>query len=368
MAISEKIRNLGLKSTRIFTLNDKVKEKPVILLKNTDLFTNKKGNARDVQLGRCYDLDGSNDYINCGDHDDFSFGDGSQDRPFSISAWVNLASFITQDIITKQNTAAIREWVFGLTVNIIAFTIYDPSQNKWTGRFGSINTSLQNTWVHITVTYDGIGGSTDVGAAGIKIYINGVRADTGNTGGGAVGVEYIAMENTISIVRIGKGTTNYLNGKMFDVRIHSKELSAVEVDRVMFGGASSHEVGWWKFDEGSGVIAYDSSGRNHYGVIKNATLATLHVTDSSLPYSFQNNYGFNIAKLYNSSTTTSTTSTSTTTTSTSSTSTSSSTTSSSTTSTSSSTTSSSTSTSISTSTTSTTSLSTSSTSSTTTTV
>ena len=39
---------------------------------------------------RSRSFDGVDDYVNLGDSDDFSFGDGSNDSPFSISAWVKL--------------------------------------------------------------------------------------------------------------------------------------------------------------------------------------------------------------------------------------------------------------------------------------
>jgi hypothetical protein len=36
------------------------------------------------------DFDGVDDYVDLGDSDDFSFGNGTTDSPFSISAWIKL--------------------------------------------------------------------------------------------------------------------------------------------------------------------------------------------------------------------------------------------------------------------------------------
>ena len=46
-------------------------------------------------------LDGSNDYIEISDHDDFSFGNGTTDSSFSISAWAKLDSAAFQRFILK---------------------------------------------------------------------------------------------------------------------------------------------------------------------------------------------------------------------------------------------------------------------------
>jgi len=575
MPTNEKVRNLDLRSTRVYTLSDKVKEQPSMLLTNTNLITNKKGNDRAVQLGKCYDLLGTNEYVAISDHDDFSFNynpagtldetilfngndwydapqfditnnfviemdfwfennaDGDQhhlltmgeigvgeeclfflsiehssnptialrirndngddieiwsddldvdgnptsedwntvkversgddltmtltnsskasfvvtdtfhvsnvysfntcrlgtagstwwvgdaspyetliektkiknmsggpysfgtfytdisqtivaghgdivasiandgglggdfeqstasyrgiksdtsnrmEEPFSITAWINPDDYTYFPIITKADTgwdSSGREWSLYFNDNPI-FYLWDETNNENIGRIDSTNyTGQEGAWLHFTATYSGVGYST-----GIKLYANGIRVDSGPADSGS----YVGMSNTSKNIEMGsRDLSIHANGKIFDVRIHGKELTESEIWNVMKGASSRYEVGWWKCDEGAGVVAHDSSGRDHSGLIKNATLSTFHVTDSSLPYSFQNNVGFNIAKLYNSSTTTSTTSTSTTTTSTSTTSTSSSTTSSSTTSSSTSTTSTSSSTSTSTSTTS----------------
>ena len=343
MASNEKVRNLDLRSTRVYTLSDKVKEKPVILLTNTDLAINKKGNARGIQLGRCYDFLGTNEYIEFGNHDDFSFAVANTDEPFSISAWIYMDDASDFNILNKYGASG-TEWYFTSNyADTLYFQLRDASELSTIYKTVASMNSYEGEWIHVCGTYDGSSVHT-----GLNIYINGISSGTSGGAGGS----YNSMEPSSETVQIGLSYSTYSDGKMFDVRIHKAELTQSEIWNVMKGASSKHEVGWWKCDVGAGGVAYDSSGRGHHGLIKNATLSTFHVTDSSLPYSFQNNVGFNIAKLYNSSTTTSTTSTSTTTTSTSSTSTSSSTTSSSTTSSSTSTTSTSSSTSTSTSTTS----------------
>ena len=40
--------------------------------------------------GRALDFDGVSDYVEIADSDDLSFGDGTNDSPFSMSAWINV--------------------------------------------------------------------------------------------------------------------------------------------------------------------------------------------------------------------------------------------------------------------------------------
>ena len=279
MIVNEKVRNLDLRSTRVYTLSDKVKEQPGMLLTNTDLITNKKGNARDIQLGRCYDLLGTDEYVWVPDHDDFSFGDSSNDNPFSISAWIYGDSLNGFWIMGKSDVSygnEGREWEFYFGSDYkLYFYIHDDANRAHLRRYHNISyVSHESEWMYVVCTYDA---SKTLG--GMKIYFNGIRVDDTQSSGGS----YAAMNNTVRNIHIGRRFSSYSNGKIFDIRIHNKELTVSEIWNVMKGNASRYEVGWWKLDEGAGVVAHDSSGKMHHGLIKNATLSTLHVTDSGLP-------------------------------------------------------------------------------------
>ena len=62
-------------------------------------------------------FDGGLDYIDCGDSDNLSFGNGSTDSPFSISAGVKLDSLsLNNTIVSKDNGFPVREYtLFVLT-------------------------------------------------------------------------------------------------------------------------------------------------------------------------------------------------------------------------------------------------------------
>jgi hypothetical protein len=59
------------------------------------------------------ELDGIDDYVNVADNSNLSFGNGSTDSPFSISAWIKIAQTTTQGIVSKYGTNNVtREYLF----------------------------------------------------------------------------------------------------------------------------------------------------------------------------------------------------------------------------------------------------------------
>ena len=143
-------------------------------------------------------FDGSTNYIDLGDSDDFSFGDGSNDSPFSISAWVKL------DDITGTNKNLVGKYTsitnndeyllfFNTNNNEFRFSLYDSSAFSFI-RVRSSLTIAADTWYHICVTYDGSGANT-----GMEMYIDGSLQtgvkDSNNT--------YVAMDNGISPLTLG---------------------------------------------------------------------------------------------------------------------------------------------------------------------
>lgn len=221
------------------------------LLKNTNL-----------DEGTILDFNGSSQYVQVADHNDFSFGDGATtDSAFTFAAWVLIRSAPSR-IAGKGTTTNDLEWqvAYGSAGNL-GLIIYDANGSNYTQRYLSDPSVLINRWFHLVTTYDGSGSS------GIKVYVNGVRVDDGIT---TVGT-YSAMHNTTAPLYLGKHVTTasgYLDGQMDDVRIYRRELSATEVFALAQAGvepSTTNLVGHWKFNDGSGVTATDSSGNSHDG-------------------------------------------------------------------------------------------------------
>jgi hypothetical protein len=190
--------------------------------------------------------DFTNDYVDLGNSADFSFSDGSQDEPFSISTWIKCDTNDKFRIISKDNgTNTSREWLLA-TDSVGQLTIYLIDSGIFRGR--RYTTALpENEWLHVASTYDGVGGVNF--RTGLKLYVNGVQVDnTDYQGSGAD--NYSAMTpSTNNIVFIGRYATTYCNGKIADMRIYDDELTSSEVADLYSGTEHTDNlIGHWLTD------------------------------------------------------------------------------------------------------------------------
>ena len=177
--------------------------------------------------GPAYDFDGTNDYISIADTDDLSFGDGTSDEPFSISAWVNMEDATNYRFLSKGVYNTDGEWnLFIPGNNKLYFYIFDESEaDAVRGRYYDYDmSSYENTWINIIATYNGVGGTN--AANGIDIYINGQVVDNVSVEVGT----YVAMENLTHDVWIGRYDTTYAEGQISGLKIFNRELSSGDVE------------------------------------------------------------------------------------------------------------------------------------------
>ncbi len=169
------------------------------------------------------------EFISTPDRDRFSFGDGTSDSPFSISAWVNMDDATNFYIALKGVYNTDGEWWLNTEADDkIYFYIADESvSSTWQRVYCNTTlTSYEGIWIHLVVTYDGRGGTSAY--LGMNIYLNGIQIDDE---GGAAGT-YVAMENLDHDVWIGRYSAIYSNGKIGDVKIFNREFSGVEIRRL----------------------------------------------------------------------------------------------------------------------------------------
>ena len=168
------------------------------------------------------DFDGSNDYVSVADNDDLSFGDGSNDSPFSLCAWVNptdaTSFWISQKGVYADNT---NEWnVFCTSGDKFGIQLFDESASAFPYRRMATNFP-QGQWSHVAVTYDGSGGSTALNGA--TLYLNGEATSSDSVSNDS---NYVAMENLSDDMYIGTDKSNYSNGKMSNLSIYKTTLDA----------------------------------------------------------------------------------------------------------------------------------------------
>jgi len=180
-------------------------------------------------------FDGTNEHVQISDDDVFSFGNGTSDHPFSISAWVNFNDATSSEIIEKYTTNNYEYWFGTNDQDEIGVSLYDQSAGP-AYVFASYTTSLasyEGQWVHLAMTYDGSGAHT-----GIKIYLNGTNVKNyGETGGGT----YVAMENLGAPLRIAYGQAyGFMDGIIDDVRVYNYARTAEQIQQDYNAGVVVH--------------------------------------------------------------------------------------------------------------------------------
>ena len=140
--------------------------------------------------------------------DAFTFGDGTTDSPFSVSAWIRVTAdtSTTQEIFTKYCNTSGRvayEWKLDFDSSFaLYFRCYDnslsnPSVVGFIGKKTANNAIAVGGWHHVVATYNGAG---VIGTTGIEIYVDGVNTNA-TTQGSDLG--YGSMQPTTASVIIG---------------------------------------------------------------------------------------------------------------------------------------------------------------------
>ena len=179
-------------------------------------------------------FDSVSSYISITDNNDFSFTDGTNDKPFSICMWVNYTDTNDAWLINRRefNTSN-TEWqiyVYQGKLSIALSADGGGAAGKLTDLLFS---PTVGTWYHLGFTYSGVGNP--------KIYINGVLQTTTDTNTGT----YTKMVNTNAPVIIGKAGWAggfYFGGIIDSLPVFNKELSASEITNVYDTGNAGNEL------------------------------------------------------------------------------------------------------------------------------
>ena len=190
------------------------------------------------KVSDCAELDGSSSYDVSGNSNDFSFTNGINDLPFSVSTWVNANSTPgNYGVIFSKRNSSNFEYQFVYIYNggnpILRFTLFSNNSTSNVG-FNFNYTLAISTWNHLAITYDGSGS-----ISGANLYVNGYLQTTTPISG-----TYTGMANTTSDFNIGRfaNSINDFDGKFDELHVwKNRELSAGEVLEVYNtenGGAS----------------------------------------------------------------------------------------------------------------------------------
>jgi hypothetical protein len=182
-----------------------------------------------------FDFNGISNYI--------STTNASHLQPTSaltIAAWVKGDSWGTGgdvDTIVRKGEGSPVNYALAITDGRATLYLDDTDGAGFKG-----NTVLSTgQWYHVAAVWDG---------ATVRIYVNGVLDNTPGVRTGTIGTD------TRPLYIGGRATTDLLDGMIRDVRFYNRALYESEI-KYMAG-----LIGFWKFAEGSGTMAADSSGQN----------------------------------------------------------------------------------------------------------
>lgn len=161
------------------------------------------------------------------DHNNYSFGNGTVDTPFSCGAWIRPNAIATNVVMGKYDSAGNKEeWRFFIDSNgKLSLELHDASASA-TEIAVSTSAMTIGQWVFVVASYDG--GET---APVVNLYVDGTLANDGTT---AETNTYTAMENTDAPLTIGCSGVTALPVAEFHGRIAlpfitGKALTAAEV-------------------------------------------------------------------------------------------------------------------------------------------
>lgn len=226
-------------------------------------------------------FDGNNDEVNCGDSNDFSFGNGTTDSAFSISAWINASNLAIDRAIVAKNFSSQQEYTFKVLTNgALQFTLYDtlgPSADHLTIQSSSAGTITTGSWFHVVASYAG-NGST----AGMAMFVNGSTLSTSESSN-----NYTAMDNGSASFLIGKDEVirKIWSGNIDEVSIWDTKFVLSDVQSLYNSGTPtdltgmSNLVGWWRMGDPNGTAAFptivDQSTNSNNGTMTNMDAADI---------------------------------------------------------------------------------------------
>lgn len=218
--------------------------------------------------GYSLDFDGTDDYV--------SATNVITAYPFTLECWVRLDVVNSNDAFVSVNTTTAGDTNTHYSIryagagnqkfNIRAAT-NSPARDEITS--GTTSPSA-NTWVHIAGVFE----SDTIR----KLYINGILEVTSTT----TSVLFASATYEIRFGNLRVNTpTDYLDGKMSDVRIWNTARTAQQIAdnyQKRLIGNESGLVGYWKLDKGSGTTVADSTSNANAGTISGA------IWDNSEPF------------------------------------------------------------------------------------
>ena len=209
-------------------------------------------------------FDGVDDVVTISNEEDFDF---NTSNAFSLEAWVKTTPKNSGDqfVIAKQNIPT--------SVNGYYMVLKDGSQDQlafylqnsgstYIKVLGSTDV-IDGEWHHVAAVYDGSGD-----ASGVKLYVDGKKENT-FVAKNNLGPQGILNDAPLTIgTRTDNSSNVDFNGEIDEARVWNVALTenqiCANIDKHLVGNETGLS-GYWRFDEGLGQTAYDSSSNGNNG-------------------------------------------------------------------------------------------------------
>jgi len=184
-------------------------------------------------------FNGTSSVVTVADDDRFSFTDGTDDLPFSLSAWIKADDLSSEvPIVTKYGLG--REFNFYVQDSDLALYVWDGTNSAHT-RTASAITGYNGQWIHVAATYSGTsGGVFSAAADGINLFINGVA----QTITAANNASYTGIANTSEALRLGARLGIFGSLHLRDAKIFNRELTSTEIAQLARGNDLGFSEEW----------------------------------------------------------------------------------------------------------------------------
>lgn len=226
--------------------------------------------AAECKYGNCLSFNGTLvDYINLSTLE----GSIEDNDTGTISAWIKRSAYgaaWNQIFMHTDMADNDRYLLFGTDGSGHLGFQWRFDTGAWGDNFLSVKgtTILSlDTWYHVTVTSDG---------TAYKLYVNGLvetlTVDGTNNGKWFADLEPDNYSDFIGKWDRSSGPAQFFDGSIDDVKIYNYALTQKQIVEDMMGGrpaitettsSPGATVGYWKFDEGYGTTAQDSSGHDN---------------------------------------------------------------------------------------------------------
>jgi hypothetical protein len=201
-------------------------------------------------------FDGTNDYV--------QVPNASSLNPTSeltVEAWIKPDVLTGQRVIVEKPYTSHRPPYYQYSLvtyqSNVVFYVAVGGVFRWVS--GTSSGLAAGSWNHVAGVYDG---------QYLRVYVDGVLKGSTSVGSGAIG----GYGTDVYIGRHGNRETEKFGGVIDEVRISAEGLAPGEFN--LLPPVASGAIAYWRFDEGSGSVAGDSSTYENDGTIVGASWTT----------------------------------------------------------------------------------------------